>query len=600
MADATRQVAFSHTRLRTGRLGEEVALWYNVPLCQTNDPAYWVSIDLGGTAGSTCGNYTLDDAQIVTAPVLKKFFNAPNFAYKTLIMRPNRTDIWEQPAMAAVSLEGAYTTKDTLNSQVADGSGTGTRRKLLKGSFGSSSYSGPSYRSRNGAYSYWGYGTPIYRRYGRTSRTPTVTELTIVSVFSRSPIVGPRVQPSSATSPYTYTSGCDNVETGCEYTVSQPLLKDELTEAVWETGTEEEMKSGQYTMNAQVVLKYDRQFTECFDNTDVAFLPYLRPVDPSVTCLAGETPWAVEGGYPTMFVVYATDQENTEAIIGYVCIPLACLIICCGTGAALNMSWDCCPDCGGRRKYDAMDSHSGSDVASSANPMHATGGPGVEPPKVVVPMPTAAGSRFTDRDGDHRSFNTIPDRATVDVYSNDIATLSGIGRCRSLQVLLVQDNNLRSLHSIHECSSLRAIDCSNNNLKNFEGLGNVPQLEWLCAYSNDMTDLSGAGEVPSLRYLNARSNDLRNVFGIHAFVGLTHLDLANNEIENCQGLAFCTKLEMVDLQQNELSNADEILQLGTACPNLRYLHIKGNNFSAMDIQRIRDFFAARPGFELVS
>eukprot|EP00500_Bicosoecida_sp_ms1_P006681 CAMPEP_0203824340 /NCGR_PEP_ID=MMETSP0115-20131106/51559_1 /ASSEMBLY_ACC=CAM_ASM_000227 /TAXON_ID=33651 /ORGANISM="Bicosoecid sp, Strain ms1" /LENGTH=626 /DNA_ID=CAMNT_0050733379 /DNA_START=187 /DNA_END=2064 /DNA_ORIENTATION=+ len=589
-----------------GRLGEEVALWYNVPLCQTSDPDFWVSVDLGASGGPvTCAlpqHYEPDmaTAGTVHANVLKKFFNAPDFSYKTLIMRSNHSDIWTLPANLQIELNGAYArTSSTLESGTGSAGGGATRRKLLKGSFGSSGFSGPSYRSRNGAYSYWGFGTPYYRgRYGRTSRSPTVTELTIVSVYSKAPVVGPRVTPNAEAS--TSTPGCNNEETGCEYTVSTPLLKDELTEATWNTGTVESMQSGSYGLQVQAVVQYKINGTDCFDPIDLATVPRIANPDPSKICPVGEVPWFVRRNYPTLFVVFATDQENTEAIIGYVFIPLACVILCCGTIGALSMSWDCCPSCGGRKGYAAYGGD-GERLEMAANPAYAGGGGGSGPGTSIItyPRPVVPGSTMRVHDGDHRNLHGASSGyTTVDLTENDVSSLQGIDRCTSLQVLILVNNDLRSLHGIHSAAALQALDVTSNNLRDLSGLGNVPALSYLNVTSNDLTNLGGAGLVPTLRYLCVRNNDIKTLAGVGNFPGLTHLDAGNNALTTIAELPACQMLVGIDLSQNDLTNPEEIMALA-GISLLAVLDIRGNDFSAMAKQQIRDHFAAtKPAMRL--
>jgi len=99
-------------------------------------------------------------------------------------------------AFVEVEVVGEYskvTTDPTVTRRRLEGKGApmGSRRRLLKGSSGfGGGYSGPSYRSRYGRYSYYG-SSWRRRRFGR-SGSNVVGSDTVVQVYSLGPIFSTR------------------------------------------------------------------------------------------------------------------------------------------------------------------------------------------------------------------------------------------------------------------------------------------------------------------------------------------------------------------------------------------------------------------------
>jgi hypothetical protein len=364
------------------------------------------------------------------------------------------------------------------------------------------------------------------------------------------------------------------------------------------------MKDGSYTLSVDGKIKYSLHGTECVPSGTPQNIPagtVLPPPDPTKVCGAGFVAQSVLRPYPNMFIVFATEDTNAQSIIGYVLIPISCVILCFGTIGALMFSWDCCPSCGGRssRGYSSP-SRAMSATTSSDNPMLAMSTPSI----IQYPFPQFAPPHSIQRDGDHRSLRTVAHGMhMIDLTDNDVSTLMGSeGHAPSLQGLILRNNDLGTLGGVHALVQLVALDVSSNNLHNLAGLGNVMNLAYLKVYDNDLTDLSGADMVASLKYLCVGNNEMRSLNGIEAFPGVTHVDFSSNEIASIAGLPGCAGLVGIDLSQNALTDAcvPDLKALANL-PGLQVLDIKGNDLSAIARQDVRDhFMSVKPGCQLHS
>lgn len=612
------------------RLGDEVQLWYNIPLCPTKNQDFAVSrnyqapatcppavtLETGYDATTKTVDKEKNSAEEVTYDVPQKYFN-PNAKYTTFAYRSDGSDIYALPADVTLSLSGggyaATSTQDSSSSTTTTPAGS-TTRKLLKGSSGggtggSSGFSGPSYRSRYGGYSYWGYGTPIYRRYGRTSRGPAVASLTIVALYSRAPVTQGAARPTANALSYTTSaSACTAADKGCEVTLSAPLVKDSFDKASWTT-PDVISQTAKYKLSATVTMKYPLVNVSCTTST----IPLAEVTDKYTgvnrTCTGtNQRATITYATYPQFYVVFATDDDSSEALIGYSVIPIACVILVCGTGVALSMSWKCCPSCSKKRRsgYSSAELGSyrpGAPMAVS-NPM--TQGDDVERTSMITyPFVTITDTSrmLVVRDGDYTSMNVRPGAwLLIDLTSNDVSTLNGLTSHVGLQGLILNDNNLSSLVGLAGHPTLTALQADGNNLRSLAGLAATPALVYVSVKNNDISTLANGGPpAMSVRYLSVANNDLRNLAGIHAFPSLTHLDCINNSISSVAGLAeACPQLVGIDLSHNDLANPTEILPLANL-PGLAVLDIRGNDFPAMAKDQIRTHFAAtRPGCQLLS
>mmetsp|Transcript_22557 Transcript_22557/g.53158 ORF Transcript_22557/g.53158 Transcript_22557/m.53158 type:complete len:625 (-) Transcript_22557:64-1938(-) len=590
-------------------IGTEVSVWYSIPLCQASDnPRLFVSQDL--TAQEACAAQldSRETAEYVEVSVPNHLF-VPDLAYTVFFYRSNATDIWSDDSYSNVQLPdgGSVSTADAarrlsrLPTAEPDAEGTRrTGRRLLKGGSGGYSggtsagygYSGPSYRSRSGDYSYYGSRPPIVRAGSQTSRDTVVPRLTILTVHSRSSLYGTH----TAGGRYSQTTGC-NSETGCEYTTTEEYVKDEFTETTF-LGPQD--PAGHTVLRVQAVVEYSLNKTTLTDGrvlTGAASDPVV-----STTEMIGAT--VQYNDWPKLFVVLASNEAEPAAVVGGVGIFVSLAVfMCCLPWMARSGKLPCCrPEYG----YSAA-------TTSSATPPRQVDSSPTPPPSgtfsmVTYPLPpNEGGIQAANRGGSYQNLhigNNLGSPLAItslDLSNNDVTTLVGLGTLPALRTLILASNDLRTLGGIEQGASLLALSAQDNNLKGLSGLQHG-RLVWLNVAGNDLVTLQGpTAPVLSLRYLCAAGNDIIDLHGLMHFPGMTHLDVSNNEVADVSGLRYCAQLQGCDLSQNSIASAEGLLAALPMLPALQWLDVRGNDLSAIDRQHIRDWWAAnRPGHTLLS
>lgn len=598
--------AFSY--LSSTAIGTEVAVWYSVPMCQASDASdRFLSRDLGPSEACPAHADSRDMAEFVDVHVPNKLF-VSGLTYTVFLYRSDGSDIWEP-------LSGTYTnivmpdgrtvsTEDSarrLQQYVDDARGAQrTSRKLLKGSGGAAgssgySYSGPSYRSRSGDYSYYGASAPIVRTGSRTSTSPVLPTMTIIRVHSRGPLYTSRTSSSQGIG-WRTQQGC-NVDDGCEYTTTQEYVKDEFTEATVVV-PEDADPDGFTHFKVQTVMRYSLNATRLSDGNVVDPIA----ADSSGVAEQGATPTTRE--WPKMFVVLASDETEVAALAGGVGIFLSLLICMCFMPWLAHTGRLPCLT----KRYAGYHQASAEPATPGINPVASA----VVPPSgtssmVEYPLPpSTGGTEAVRRNGDHRNLhfgNQFGNRAAitlVDLDNNDVVSLGGLESLPAVHTLKLANNDLRSLQGIEHAVGLLALSVQHNSLSSLAGLAH-PRIVWLNVAGNDLKNLDGAASVPSLKYLCAAGNDITQISGLSSFPGLTHLDVSNNDVADVSGLRFCPALQGLDLSQNDLSSKDQLLALLPSLTSLVWLDMRGNDLTAVDRQAIRDWWEAnRAGCTLLS
>ena len=207
--------------------------------------------------------------------------------------------------------------------------------------------------------------------------------------------------------------------------------------------------------------------------------------------------------------------------------------------------------------------------------------------------------KFCHTDGDLQSIRALvsmmdgsshEESSTIEVDSNNISTWNvaiAFNGQHFVQNLNLYNNDLRSISGVSKCLELRLLDVRNNNLKSLAGVKSA-SLVWLSCADNDIESLGrNFGPFPQIEYLDLHSNNLKNVEELVftqpgvLFPKLLALDLSNNDLTSLGGLEFIPSLESVNLDNNELGNDQiEVLLslIDNGLPNLRFVSCRNNNW----------------------
>lgn len=129
--------------------------------------------------------------------------------------------------------------------------------------------------------------------------------------------------------------------------------------------------------------------------------------------------------------------------------------------------------------------------------------------------------------------------------------LSWIGKCQSLEVLILSNCGLSNIGPLDGLTGLRVLDLSNNSVSSIMPIAGIATLEELYLGHNAIASL------PSLKPLTA----------------LCKLDLSYNVLDSVGQLSGCTSLERVNVSHNKLVS---VLSIGTL-PNLVYFNASNNS-----------------------
>lgn len=537
---------------------QQVAMWYNVPLCDSGNSIFVSTEGSSLSASSVC---TGSGETGVLFNVDSELFE-PGLQYTAFTMRTKGTQVFttatapdRQPYISldapgyfsASSRDDARRRLEAEDDQAA--APQRSARRLLKGGAGGgggggSSYSsGSTYVSRSGSYNSWGGSVTV--RGNTRSGLSTVSPGTTVVVYSRAPFVTSRTQSSPA------SSQCQDTSRGCEYLTTSSLQKDEWV-----------------------------------GKTPFVINPNL-PLTLNVTAAIKFT----ETSYPKLFVGFVTDETMPQtAAAGLLAIVAA--VFACGIPGLLcwlPTKWPAM-----RRAMNGGSTSSPGYTPVRNNSVASVAAVSVDPMPLPAAIQPKTGQRYTRIDGDHRSLHEFANSSYsgLQVASNDIASLAGCELMAQLEVLDATNNNVISLQGLSS-SSLRQLVLNDNDVSTLEGAQGAPSLEWLSLHNNSVYTLGLTAQLPSLRYLNIASNDLTSLAGLEMLPGLTHLDAANNDISDISALQELRQLQVANLAQNEIKDGSPLAAIAQSTATLTWVNIKGNNMPAMRIQEVRDAFGAR-------
>ena len=129
--------------------------------------------------------------------------------------------------------------------------------------------------------------------------------------------------------------------------------------------------------------------------------------------------------------------------------------------------------------------------------------------------------------------------------------LSWIGKCPSLEVLILSNCGLSNIAPLENLSGLRVLDLSGNSISSIIPISNIASLDELYLGHNAIVNLPSLKPMRSLRLL----------------------DLSYNVLDSVGQLSGCTSLERVNVSHNKLVS---VLAIGTL-ENLVYFNASNNN-----------------------
>ncbi|MCQ9328821.1 leucine-rich repeat domain-containing protein [Pelistega suis] len=225
---------------------------------------------------------------------------------------------------------------------------------------------------------------------------------------------------------------------------------------------------------------------------------------------------------------------------------------------------------------------------------------------------------------------------SADDSLDELSTLTNLEEL-NLSNNLLSDGNMEYFESLTKLTALKKLDLSNNRFDAESGatvLGKIAQLsnlEELDFNGNRLSDcdLSALSKLTNLRKLDLGYNDLESFAGcldklahlrnleklnlvgnrfdtydfslLSNFTKLEELDLSRNEVSlpaalDVSPLSNLTELRMLDFNSGGLTITDNLLKELCSLPNLKYLNLCGNSFSAENIGVLAELLKNRDSY----
>ena len=169
---------------------------------------------------------------------------------------------------------------------------------------------------------------------------------------------------------------------------------------------------------------------------------------------------------------------------------------------------------------------------------------------------------------------------TINVYSLNIFTLSGIEAFVSLTVLFCQNNPLTSL-DVSGCPALTSLSCQDSQLTSLDVSGCTALTTLYCPY-NSITSLDVSG-CSALTDLDCYYNELTSL-DVSGCTALTHLVCAYNQLTSLD-VSTCTALTYLVCSTNNLTSLN--VKNGNNINMYMYFHATTNpNLSCIEVDNV--------------
>eukprot|EP00217_Crustomastix_stigmatica_P009985 CAMPEP_0183792922 /NCGR_PEP_ID=MMETSP0803_2-20130417/2881_1 /TAXON_ID=195967 /ORGANISM="Crustomastix stigmata, Strain CCMP3273" /LENGTH=506 /DNA_ID=CAMNT_0026037291 /DNA_START=162 /DNA_END=1682 /DNA_ORIENTATION=+ len=166
----------------------------------------------------------------------------------------------------------------------------------------------------------------------------------------------------------------------------------------------------------------------------------------------------------------------------------------------------------------------------------------------------------------------------LDLYSNEIDCLRGLGAIPSLRVLMLGRNRISNIEGLENLKKLDVLDLHNNLISDLTGLCSLHSVRILNLAGNVVCQLPKLLSLTSLTELNLRRNQLSIVFhtatDVHLHCG--HIDNENGTSKcNTAHTVFPPNLQRLYLSYNRLCSVTNITTL-SHLHSLKELALDGN------------------------
>lgn len=142
----------------------------------------------------------------------------------------------------------------------------------------------------------------------------------------------------------------------------------------------------------------------------------------------------------------------------------------------------------------------------------------------------------------------------LDGGHKEIADLTGLEYCTSLQFLVLPENDFSDITPLTSLVQMFDMDLSGNHITDVGPLARMSKLENLKLRDNELTTIDSLGKLTSLKYLLLDGNDISDLLPLVTLTSLQDLRIERAEVSNLAPLSGLTHLQTLLLGQNQISN----------------------------------------------
>lgn len=191
-------------------------------------------------------------------------------------------------------------------------------------------------------------------------------------------------------------------------------------------------------------------------------------------------------------------------------------------------------------------------------------------------------SNFYDFIDGNTEQGIFPELNRLEIQSNKIHTLAGIGVLTQLRELYISGNEIKDIAPLFNLRNLHTLVIDANPINSIEGISQMKNLELLnlsgCKLRTGFTELAG---LKMLNNLNVTANSISNIQPFTALPELKYLNLTDNNIKSLNGIEKLSNLEELYLTGNNIKDVSPLMAL----KKLKTLYL--NKISEADMKKLK-------------
>ena len=150
----------------------------------------------------------------------------------------------------------------------------------------------------------------------------------------------------------------------------------------------------------------------------------------------------------------------------------------------------------------------------------------------------------------------------LDLTGNPISSLEGLGNCKFLAELYINETQIKSLEPLNKLSSLQILHCKKLELKSLRGIENLLNLIELDCSENLLINIDPLKKMNLLEVLNISLNqDIESIEPLKNKPNLTKLWMKKMKVTDISAISTCGNMTILDVYSNEIGSLAPIARL---------------------------------------